>query len=173
VGGCVLLADLDHFKRINDTLGHPAGDAVLATVSHRLSAALRENDKLVRWGGEEFLAILDPITPEQANSTVERLLHAVRRDPVLWNGQAIQCTISIGYGFFPMAGSGTEISLESAISLVDKALYEAKRRGRNRACLISAVTAQDQRELTVISTEFEIAAADRRIHLVDTGTAAA
>ena len=62
VGGCVLLADLDHFKRINDTLGHPAGDAVLATVSHRLSAALRESDKLVRWGGEEFLAVLDPIT---------------------------------------------------------------------------------------------------------------
>jgi diguanylate cyclase (GGDEF)-like protein len=173
VGGCVLLADLDHFKRINDTLGHPAGDAVLATVSHRLSAALRESDKLVRWGGEEFLAILDPITPEQANSTVERLLHAVRRDPVLWNGQAIQCTISIGYAFFPMAGSATEISLESAISLVDKALYEAKRRGRNRACLISAVTAQDERELTVISTEFESAAADRRIHLVETGTAAA
>src|SRR5208283_2752519 len=50
IGGCVMLADLDHFKRINDTLGHPAGDAVLATVSLRLSAALRENDKLVRWG---------------------------------------------------------------------------------------------------------------------------
>jgi diguanylate cyclase (GGDEF)-like protein len=172
VGGCVLLADLDHFKRINDTLGHPAGDAVLATVSHRLSAALRESDKLVRWGGEEFLAILDPITPEQANSTVERLLHAVRRDPVLWNGQAIQCTISIGYGFFPMAGSATEISLENAISLVDKALYEAKRRGRDRACLISAVTAQDERELTAISSEFESAAADSRIQLVETGVAA-
>jgi diguanylate cyclase (GGDEF)-like protein len=172
VGGCVLLADLDHFKKINDTLGHPAGDAVLATVSHRLSAALRESDKLVRWGGEEFLAILDPITPEQANLTVERLLHAVRRDPVLWNGQPIQCTISIGYAFFPMAGSATEISLDSAISLVDKALYEAKRRGRNRACLISAVRAHNERELTVISTEFESATADRRIHLVETGVAA-
>jgi diguanylate cyclase (GGDEF)-like protein len=172
VGGCVLLADLDHFKKINDSLGHPAGDAVLATVSHRLSAALRESDKLVRWGGEEFLAILDPITPEQANLTVERLLHAVRRDPVLWNGQPIQCTISIGYAFFPMAGSATEISLDSAISLVDKALYEAKRRGRNRACLISAVRAHNERELTVISTDFESAAADRRIHLVETGAAA-
>jgi diguanylate cyclase (GGDEF)-like protein len=173
VGGCVLLADLDHFKRINDTLGHPAGDAVLATVSHRLSAALRESDKLVRWGGEEFLAILDPITPEQANSTVERLLHAVRRDPVLWNGHAIQCTISIGYAFFPMAGSATEISLESAISLVDKALYEAKRRGRDRACLIGAVTAYDERDLTDISTKFESAAADNRILLIETGAAAA
>jgi len=172
VGGCVLLADLDHFKRINDTLGHPAGDAVLATVSHRLSAALRESDKLVRWGGEEFLAILDPITREQADSTVERLLHAVRRDPVLWNGQAIQCTISIGYAFFPMTGSATEISLENAISLVDKALYEAKRRGRDRACLISSVSAIDERELTVISAEFESAAADLRVLLVETGVAA-
>ena len=74
VEGCVLLADLDHFKKINDTLGHPAGDAVLATVSQRLTAALRETDKLVRWGGEEFLAVLDPISIEQAHQTVERLL---------------------------------------------------------------------------------------------------
>jgi diguanylate cyclase (GGDEF)-like protein len=172
VGGCVLLADLDHFKRINDTLGHPAGDAVLATVSHRLSAALRETDKLVRWGGEEFLAVLDPITPEQADRTVERLLQAVRRDPVLWNGQAIRCTISIGYACFPMPGAGTEISLESAISLTDKALYEAKRRGRNRACLISAVLAQDKDDLTVICEEFESAAADERVRLVEMGAAA-
>ncbi len=172
VGGCVLLADLDHFKRINDTLGHPAGDAVLATVSHRLSAALRESDKLVRWGGEEFLAVLDPISAEQADRTVERLLQAVRRDPVLWNGRAIECTISIGYAYFPMAGSATEISLESAIGLIDKALYEAKRRGRDRACLISAVTAHDARELILISSEFESATADRRIKLVEMGVAA-
>jgi diguanylate cyclase (GGDEF)-like protein len=172
VGGCVLLADLDHFKRINDTLGHPAGDAVLATVSHRLSAALRESDKLVRWGGEEFLAVLDPITPEQADRTVERLLHAVRRDPVLWNGQAIKCTISIGYACFPMPGSDMEISLESAIGLIDKALYEAKRRGRNRACLISAVSAREKQDLMVICEEFESAAADHRVQLVDTGAAA-
>ncbi|HTV96628.1 MAG TPA: diguanylate cyclase [Steroidobacteraceae bacterium] len=172
IGGCVLLADLDHFKRINDTQGHPAGDAVLATVSHRLSAALRESDKLVRWGGEEFLAVLDPITPEQADRTVERLLNAVRRDPVLWNGQAIKCTISIGYACFPMPGSQMPISLESAIGLIDKALYEAKRRGRNRACLISAVSAHNKQELTIICDEFESAAADQRIQLVDMGTAA-
>ena len=172
VGGCVLLADLDHFKRINDTLGHQAGDAVLATVSHRLSAALRESDKLVRWGGEEFLAILDPITPDQADLTVERLLNAMRRDPVMWRGQSIQCTISIGYACFPMAGSATQISLDIAIGLVDKALYEAKRRGRDRACLISSVTARDVGELTVINTEFETAAADRRIQLVEMGAAA-
>jgi diguanylate cyclase (GGDEF)-like protein len=172
VEGCVLLADLDHFKKINDTLGHPAGDAVLATVSHRLSAALRESDKLVRWGGEEFLAVLDPISIEQAHQTVERLLQAVRGDPVVWHEHVIHCTISIGYACFPMMGAATPISLDSAISLVDKALYSAKRRGRDRACLIRAMNVHDERDLSRVSADFESAAADRRIHLVEMGAAA-
>ena len=166
VGGCVLLADLDHFKRINDTHGHPAGDAVLAAISQRL-AALRENDKLVRWGGEEFLAVLGPMTAAQADQTAARLLHAVRCEPVVWNGQMIRCTISIGYASFPMEGSATDISLDSAISLVDKALYEAKRRGRDRACLIKVVSARNEKELTNISSEFESATTDRRVQLVE------
>jgi diguanylate cyclase (GGDEF)-like protein len=173
VGGCVLLADLDHFKRINDTYGHPAGDAVLAAMSQRLSAALREDDKLVRWGGEEFLAVLGPMTPSQADLTAERLLQAVRREPVMWNGQLIRCTISIGYASFPMAGSATDITLDSAISLVDKALYVAKRRGRDRACLIKVVSASNEKELTSISSEFESAAKDRRVQLVEILGAAA
>lgn len=173
VGGCVVLADLDHFKRINDTHGHPAGDAVLAAMSQRLSAALRENDKLVRWGGEEFLAVLGPMTPAQADATAARLLQAVRREPVMWNGQKIYCTISIGYASFPMAGSATDISLDSAISLVDKALYEAKRRGRDRACLIKVVSARDEKELTAISSEFESATTDRRVQLIEILGAAA
>src|ERR1700722_3546720 len=173
VGGCVLLADLDHFKRINDTYGHPAGDAVLAAMSQRLSAALRGDDKLVRWGGEEFLAVLGPMTPSQADATAERLLQAVRCEPVLWNGQLIRCTISIGYASFPMAGSATDITLHSAISLVDKALYVAKRRGRDRACLIKVVSARNEKELTNISSEFESAARDRRVQLVEILGAAA
>jgi diguanylate cyclase (GGDEF)-like protein len=173
VGGCVLLADLDHFKRINDSYGHPAGDAVLAAMSQRLAEALRENDKLVRWGGEEFLAVLGPMTPAQADLTAERLLQAVRREPVLWNGHLIHCTISIGYACFPMAGSATDISLDSAISLVDKALYEAKRRGRDRACLIKVVSARDEKDLSAISSEFESATNDRRVLLVEILGAAA
>jgi diguanylate cyclase (GGDEF)-like protein len=171
--GCVLLADLDHFKRINDTHGHPAGDAVLAAISQRLAAALRENDKLVRWGGEEFLAVLGPMTPAQADLTAERLLQAVRREPVMWNGHMIHCTISIGYASFPMAGSATDISLDSAISLVDKALYVAKRRGRDRACLIKVMSVRDDKELTRISSEFESATRDCRVQLVEILGAAA
>jgi diguanylate cyclase (GGDEF)-like protein len=173
VGGCVLLADLDHFKRINDSYGHPAGDAVLAAMSQRLAEALREHDKLVRWGGEEFLAVLGPMTPAQADLTAERLLQAVRRDPVLWNGHLIRCTISIGYACFPMAGAATDISLDSAISLVDKALYEAKRRGRDRACLIKVVSGRDEKDLTTISAEFESATSDRRVLFVEILGAAA
>jgi diguanylate cyclase (GGDEF)-like protein len=173
VGGCVLLADLDHFKRINDTYGHPAGDAVLAAMSQRLAAALRDSDKLVRWGGEEFLAVLGPMTPAQADLTAQRLLHAVRREPVMWNGHMIHCTISIGYASFPMEGSTTDISLDSAISLVDNALYVAKRRGRDRACLIKVLSARDEKELTRISAEFESATTDRRVQLVEILGAAA
>jgi predicted signal transduction protein with EAL and GGDEF domain len=97
----------------------------------------------------------------------------VRCEPVLWNGQLIRCTISIGYANFPMPGSVADISLDSAISLVDKALYEAKRRGRDRACLIKVMSARDDQELTDISSEFESATMDRRVLLVEILGAAA
>ena len=147
--GCVLLADLDHFKRINDEFGHPAGDAVLQTVSQRLAAALREGDELVRWGGEEFLAILSSLSAEQAERTVERLLETVRLTPVQWLGHAIPVTISIGYGIFP--GLGTDqLTLDSAITLVDQALYEAKRRGRNQSCATATTSASREREIIAL-----------------------
>ena len=171
--GSVLLVDLDHFKRINDTHGHPAGDKVLDGISRRLAAALREKDTLVRWGGEEFLVVLGPMTARQSDATALRLLDVVRREPVMWQGRAIHCTISIGYASFPLAGADTEISLDRAISLVDKALYQAKQRGRDRACLISLVRAGTERDLASINAEFEAAAADRRVQLVDTVSEAA
>src|SRR6202021_282808 len=103
----------------------------------------------------------------------EPLLQAVRFEPVLGNGQLIRCTISIGYASFPMAGSATDITLDSAISLGDKALYGAKRRGRGRACLIKVVSARNEKELTNMSSEFESAARDRRVQLVEILGAAA
>jgi diguanylate cyclase (GGDEF)-like protein len=172
--GSVLLIDLDHFKRINDTYGHPVGDRVLNGVSKRLASALREADTLVRWGGEEFLVLLGPMTSAQSDATALRLLDVVRKEPVLhWNGRPVHCTISIGYASFPLAGATTDISLDRAISLVDKALYQAKLRGRDRACLISLVRAGTELDLASINAEFEAAAADRRVQLVDTVSEAA
>jgi diguanylate cyclase (GGDEF)-like protein len=170
--GCVLLVDIDHFKRVNDTFGHPAGDAVLTTVSQRLAATLRADDKLVRWGGEEFLAVLDSITPEQADLTIARLLGAVRQVPILCDGRSIHCTISIGYACFPMPGLITKVPLETAIRLVDKALYEAKRRGRDRACRIGAIGGGDIPNVTVVSHSEDATDSDSPIHFVEVGVAA-
>ena len=172
VSGCVLLVDIDHFKRVNDTFGHPAGDAVLAAMSQRLSATLRAGDKLVRWGGEEFLAVLDSITPEQADLTIARLLGVVRQGPIVCDGQSIHCTISIGYACFPMPGLITKVPLETAIRLVDKALYEAKRRGRDRACRIGTIGGGDLPNLTVADQGENAADADFPIHFVEMSVAA-
>ena len=170
--GCVLLMDIDHFKRVNDTFGHPAGDAVLTAVVHRLSSTLRASDKLVRWGGEEFLAVLDAMPLEHADLTIARLLGSVRQDPIMYDGQSIHCTISIGYACFPMPGSTSEIRLEGAIRLVDKALYEAKRRGRDRACRVSQVTVGDMPDQTVVDDHPGIAEAELPIQFVEVVAAA-
>jgi diguanylate cyclase (GGDEF)-like protein len=171
--GCVVLIDLDHFKRVNDTLGHGAGDAVLASIAKRLANVLREQDTLVRWGGEEFLILFEPMTNAQLNSTVQRLLNAVSSQPVKWYASEIRCTASIGYARFPLAGTAFDVAVDRAVSLVDKALYHAKRSGRDRACLITQVTAHSERELTSINAEFEAATVDRRVWLEETTSEAA
>ncbi|MFT3906740.1 MAG: GGDEF domain-containing protein [Steroidobacteraceae bacterium] len=163
--GCLLLVDLDHFKLVNDRYGHAAGDHVLATLSQRLGTALRSSDQLVRWGGEEFLALLEPMSEENARATAQRLLDVVRQEAVAWHGAAVNCTISVGYASFPIAGANTPISLNRAISLVDKALYYAKQRGRNRACHIRAVRAHSDLDLSRINADFDAAAADRSVDL--------
>ncbi len=163
--GCVLIIDIDHFKRINDLFGHQAGDHVLACVARRLANILRGTDTLLRWGGEEFLAVLPPMAEAPLAATAQRLLHAVSDECVEWNGEKICCTTSIGYASFPLPGATTSISLDRAISLADNALYRAKRRGRNRACRITALRADSEAELTRISTDFETATALERIEL--------
>ena len=170
--GCVLLIDLDHFKHVNDTFGHPAGDAILAAVGDRMTKALRASDLLVRWGGEEFLALLDPMSDAELNAATHRILNAIREEPMAWNGQKIHCTVSIGCARFPMRGVGVPVPLERAIGLVDQALYEAKRRGRNRACMLTAVTADTEEALAAINEDFAAATADRRVMLVESITTA-
>ena len=171
MNGCVLLADLDHLKRINDTWGHAAGDAVLRGVGERLAAVLRDGDTLVRWEGDTFLCVLDAVTAEQANRTAERLLEAVRHAPIRWQGHAIDCSLSIGHACFPLVGAAAEVSLAAAISLVDKALVEAKRRGRDRACLISAVRGRAPAATDAVPRS-DATDAERTIELTEMGAAA-
>jgi len=156
--GSVLIIDIDHFKRINDQYGHLAGDHVLAGIGKRLVGALRAADTLVRWGGEEFLVVLPPMSETQLEETARRLLRAVAQGPVQWQKQAIYSTVSIGYASFPMPGTALNVSLGRAISLADKALYQAKRRGRNLACGVSALHADSEAELSAINTDLDATA---------------
>ena len=128
------LLDLDHFKSVNDTWGHAAGDAVLIEAARRLKAHLRSSDHLVRWGGEEFLAVARFLPREEAATLAEKLRLAIaEKNFELLSGEQITKTVSIGYVAFPVEGPEFgEFGWEKTIDFADQALYEAKKTGRNR-----------------------------------------
>ena len=124
-----LLLDLDHFKAINDTYGHAAGDAVLRAVAQRLREQGRRGEPLLRYGGEEFLLLFAAADRAQAHRTADRMLAAVRAQPVRFVDVDIPVSASAG-----LARHHGEVgeSLEALLQRVDAALYEAKRAGRRR-----------------------------------------
>jgi diguanylate cyclase (GGDEF)-like protein len=122
----VLLVDIDHFKDVNDQHGHLAGDAVLREVAHRLQGAMRTEDALGRWGGEEFIAVLTDTPGESIGVLAERMRQVIASAPfVLDNGTEITVTVSIGHT------DGTE-DAEVLVHRADDALYVAKEGGRNQ-----------------------------------------
>jgi diguanylate cyclase (GGDEF)-like protein len=118
---CVLLIDLDDFKRINDTFGHDAGDLALRLVADAFRLDLRPTDLLARYGGEEFIILLPESTEKLAMPLAERLRVAVERIELLHNDQGIVLTVSIG-----VANSATASDLNAAIVEADRNLYAAK-----------------------------------------------
>ncbi|TCK07271.1 sensor domain-containing diguanylate cyclase [Marinobacterium mangrovicola] len=124
----VLMIDIDHFKQVNDRFGHERGDHVLLAIAQCLKDNIRTNDLLVRWGGEEFLLILVSVSPEQAIEIAESLRQKIEELSLLPSGEAI--TLSIGIA------SGNVESIDIAICGADKALYSAKRDGRNRSVML-------------------------------------
>ncbi|WP_165973684.1 diguanylate cyclase [Paucimonas lemoignei] len=121
--------DIDHFKKVNDTYGHDAGDLVLSLVSSELKAGIRESDLACRFGGEELVVILPECNREAALERAEKLRQAISRLDILHNGQHIgNVTASFGVAAYPEHGSEPEHLFRCA----DQALYSAKRNGRNR-----------------------------------------
>ncbi len=125
----ILLFDLDHFKKVNDTHGHRAGDAVLRAVSDAVMKALRGGDVLARYGGEEFACLLREADRSAAIRFGERLRKTVRDRPVPWEGGRIPVTISVGVVSYD--GSNFD-SADGIVRAADERLYEAKRAGRDR-----------------------------------------
>lgn len=136
--GGLLLVDVDHFKRINDEAGHAAGDEVLVEVARRLHAAVTPDDLVVRWGGEEFLVVLPGADAARTGRLAQRLLRAVAGEPVQAGGHSLRVTASIGHGVFPLTQTARPLRYEQALNLVDRALYDAKHEGRNRAIGLQA-----------------------------------
>jgi diguanylate cyclase (GGDEF)-like protein len=130
----LILLDLDHLKRINDTYGHRAGDECLIHVSEVMRQTVREVDICARYGGEEFVVILPQCSREDAISVAERLREAISSSPVKRLGQRVdQVTASVGVSTYPAPAK----TADELIEMADRAMYLAKAAGRNRVRTLS------------------------------------
>jgi diguanylate cyclase (GGDEF)-like protein len=131
----LVVADIDFFKKVNDTHGHPAGDAVLKHVAGLLTGQLRSVDHLARVGGEEFAIIMVETGAKDAQETIQRLLVLLAQSPCALpdSAESVNVTISAGIAMMPDDADSTSALFEAA----DKALYTAKRTGRNRVIMAS------------------------------------
>ena len=126
----LIMVDIDHFKKINDTHGHLAGDAALKELCRRLKTRVRTTDLLARYGGEEFAVVLPATAREGAMQCAEELRGLVEGEPFTYDALKIPATISLGVATVDLAAPATPTDL---IKRADEHLYEAKRSGRNRA----------------------------------------
>jgi diguanylate cyclase (GGDEF)-like protein len=132
--GLVIL-DLDHFKKLNDTYGHPAGDAALRSLARLLDQHLRKGDQAARYGGEEFVVILPGSDAERSFGAAERLRAALEKHRFVFEGARIPLSASLGVAVWPADGRDPEPLLAAA----DRALYAAKQAGRNRVVAAATV----------------------------------
>lgn len=126
----IIIGDVDFFKKINDTLGHQAGDVVLKNVASIMKINIRKSDRAVRWGGEEFLIILPETSSEEAIKFAERIRSKIENNLFTHGNEVFRVTMSFGVStLIP-----SEISYENIIARADENLYRAKKGGRNRVC---------------------------------------
>ena len=155
---CLIIMDIDHFKHINDTWGHSAGDAVLVEVAKRLRSAVRDSDMTLRWGGEEFLIYAPKTQPVVLMSLVDRVLKVIGSTPVLVGNNAIPVTVSAGYISLPFSGvPESACNWEKAMQLADMALYMGKVNGRNRAYGLLSLLVPYEQALPELERDFSAA----------------
>lgn len=136
----MMIADIDHFKRVNDQYGHPVGDELLKQFSLLLKAVLREKDLIARWGGEEFVVMLHQSNPNEAYKIAERLRRTIESTTFQINQHHIHITVS--FGIAPLNTSDEE-PLYTSYLRADKALYQAKESGRNKTIIFTQSGGKD------------------------------
>lgn len=138
----VMLADLDHFKNINDAMGHSVGDKLLQEVGKRLTKSLRKTDTVARMGGDEFLLLLPDISKSEAVTRLAKKILESMRKPFMLDGRKIYITASIGISIFPKDGAVPNTLIKRA----DMAMYKAKENGRNNFRYYRARGSKEGRE---------------------------
>jgi two-component system cell cycle response regulator len=124
--------DLDHFKHVNDTFGHLAGDGVLRVVAAQVRKAIRTEDVLARYGGEEFVVLVRGIAHKDVGVLADRVRTGIERLSIPWESQTIKITVSVGVA--SLSECEPRAPAEALVALADERLYEAKAGGRNRVC---------------------------------------
>jgi diguanylate cyclase (GGDEF)-like protein len=130
----LVMVDIDHFKRVNDTFGHTEGDRVLCEIASLLKTSVRKKDTVARYGGEEFILILPEAGLEESSMISERIRRLVENTPFEVGQAQINLTVSLGISNFPSHQARTK---EELIKMADLALYDAKRGGRNRVSIFN------------------------------------
>ena len=133
------IADVDHFKSVNDTYGHPVGDEVLREIIRRLRAQVRPYDSIGRYGGEEFLVVAPNCSPTHALTLAERLRTSVANQLIKTDAGMIPITLSLG-----VVTGKCQLSVDALFELADEALYRAKHNGRNRVEVTAGDAASSQ-----------------------------
>jgi len=131
----LVMLDIDHFKKVNDTLGHPVGDRVLYEIGSLLKNSVRKKDTVARYGGEEFILILPDANVEASSMIAERIRRSIEKTSFEVGQAQINLTVSIGISNLP---SHRARSKEELVKMADLALYEAKGGGRNRVCVFDS-----------------------------------
>ena len=128
----LFMIDLDHFKLLNDSYGHSVGDEVLKQLRHIMQQVFRQSDYLVRWGGEEFVAIARNINRDEVSHLAQRFVDAVQQTPILVTGcQPLHISCSVGYACYPLPLGEPSMHWQRLLKLADLCLYAAKYSGRN------------------------------------------
>lgn len=150
LGTAVLMLDIDHFKRINDTHGHDVGDLVLREVAGVLRQATRADDLVARFGGEEFVVALPVAAPDQATERAERVRSSLASRRILAGGVPLRVTASLGLAFTP---PGRPRSVAALIATADKGLYQAKNAGRDRTVFSHDIVSRPAETATTVDGE--------------------
>jgi diguanylate cyclase (GGDEF)-like protein len=144
ISAAVLMLDIDHFKKVNDTYGHQCGDETLKEVTRCVTSRLRKSDVFGRYGGEEFCAVIGGVDKDIAMTVAESIRKIIEKTPFTFEDQTFSVTVSIGVSII---NPKEEKTVEELIAEADNALYEAKNTGRNRCVLNSS--AYDRKEIGV------------------------